>query len=109
MSRRLLPCLRTQDASFVDDKENGWFLVSAIVMIMFLTSIGFSIAGLVAIQYQHTRREMYDQNAQLAAEAGIVIGECQAGDAGSYSFIGRTARGCGTWRASGYGGVIGTV
>lgn len=51
--------------------EGGWFLISAIVMITFLSAIGFSIAGLVALQYQHTRYEMYDQNAQLAAEAGI--------------------------------------
>lgn len=52
-------------------EEGGWFLISAIVMITFLSAIGFSIAGLVALQYQHTRQEMYDQNAQLVAEAGI--------------------------------------
>lgn len=52
-------------------QEGGWFLVSAIVMILFLTAIGFSIAGLTAEQYQHTKREAFDQNAQLVAEAGV--------------------------------------
>ncbi|HSX35761.1 MAG TPA: hypothetical protein VLH84_02395 [Patescibacteria group bacterium] len=52
-------------------KKEGWILVSAIVMILFLTAIGFSIAQLVALQYQHTRRESFSQNAQLVAEAGI--------------------------------------
>lgn len=52
-------------------EEGGWFLISVIVMITFLSAIGFSIAGLVALQFQHTRQEMYDQNAQLTAEAGI--------------------------------------
>jgi len=51
--------------------QAGWFLVSAIIMTLFLTAIGFTIASLVALQYQHTRREMFDQNAQLLAEAGI--------------------------------------
>lgn len=51
--------------------DDGWILISAMVMIIFLTAVGLSISGLVALQFQHTRREMYDQNAQLAAEAGI--------------------------------------
>ena len=51
--------------------ERGWFLVSAVVMTIFLTTVGLAIAGLVTVQYQHTRREMFDQNAQLVAEAGI--------------------------------------
>ena len=50
---------------------NGWFLVSAIVMIMFLTAIGITITALIASQYQHAKREEYTQNAQLTAEAGI--------------------------------------
>ena len=51
--------------------EDGWILVSAIVMTMFLTLIGFSLSALISLQYQHTRREEYVQNAQLSAEAGI--------------------------------------
>jgi Tfp pilus assembly protein PilX len=54
-----------------EQREGGWILISALVMITFLTAVGLSISGLVALQYQHTRREMYDQNAQLVAEAGI--------------------------------------
>jgi Tfp pilus assembly protein PilX len=51
--------------------DRGWFLISAIVMIMFLTLIGVTIAALVAQQYRSARREEYVQNAQLTAEAGI--------------------------------------
>ncbi len=51
--------------------DNGWFLVSAIVMILFLTAIGFTIAQLVTLQYAHARLEEFTQNAQLVAEAGI--------------------------------------
>ena len=57
--------------SKIKSDEGGWFLVSAIVMIMFLTLIGFTLSALISLQYQHTRREEYVQNAQLAAEAGI--------------------------------------
>lgn len=52
-------------------RQSGYFLVSAIVMILFLTSVGISIAAVVAGQYQHTKREVFVQNAQLVAEAGI--------------------------------------
>ncbi len=51
--------------------EQGWFLVSAIVMIMFLTLIGFTLSELISVQYQHVRREEYVQNAELTAEAGV--------------------------------------
>lgn len=51
--------------------EKGWFLVSAIITIMFLTAIGLTISTLVSEEYQHTRLEEYTQNAQLTAEAGI--------------------------------------
>lgn len=51
--------------------QEGWFLVSAIVMILFLAAVGFAIANLSALQYQHTKLEEYDQNARLVAEAGI--------------------------------------
>lgn len=40
-------------------------------MILFLTAVGFSIAELVSLQYQRTKQEAYDQNAQLVAEAGV--------------------------------------
>lgn len=51
--------------------ENGWFLVSVLVMTMFLTIVGVAIASLVAEEYQHSTLEQYTQNASLAAEAGI--------------------------------------
>lgn len=51
--------------------EGGWFLVSTMIMIILLSSVGLSIAGLAAQQYQHTVREEYTQNASLVAEAGI--------------------------------------
>ncbi len=56
---------------FDPKNEDGWFLVSALVMIIFLTAVGLAIAGLVSAEYQHTRLEEYTQNAQLTAEAGI--------------------------------------
>ncbi len=55
----------------MNKNKDGYFLVSAVVMILFLTAVGLSIAELVALQYQHTKREVFDQNAQLVAEAGI--------------------------------------
>jgi len=51
--------------------EDGYFLVSAIVMSLFLTAIGLTIGGLISQQYQHTVRQAYVQNAELVAEAGI--------------------------------------
>ncbi len=57
--------------SKLKNKQAGSFLVAAIIMILFLTSIGLSIASLVALQYQHTRRQIYVQNAELVAEAGV--------------------------------------
>lgn len=84
--------------------ERGWFLVSAIVMILFLTAIGFTIAALVSEQYQHTRREMFDQNAQLVAEAGIEqsVDQLNASDSfGGYStaqtFFTNSTQGRGTF------------
>ena len=55
----------------MNKQEGGWFLVSVIIMTLFLTAIGFSIGELASAQYQHTRREAFDQNAQLVAEAGV--------------------------------------
>lgn len=51
--------------------ENGSFLVATLVIILFLTAIGLSIAQLTVNQYQHTRRSMFEQNAVLVAEAGV--------------------------------------
>jgi Tfp pilus assembly protein PilX len=52
-------------------REHGYFLVSVIVVTLFLTTLGLSIAALTSLQYQHTKREVYAENAQLLAEAGI--------------------------------------
>lgn len=54
-----------------DHEESGWVLVSAIVVITFLTAIGLTLVGYVASQFQHSYYEAYAQNAQLTAEAGI--------------------------------------
>lgn len=51
--------------------EDGYFLVSAIIVTLFLTAIGLSIAALTSLQYQHTKREVFVENAQLLAEASI--------------------------------------
>lgn len=66
----------------ITENQDGWFLVSAIVMILFLTSIGLAIAGLVTEQYQHTKFQEYDNNASLVAEAGVEqsVYELNAGD-----------------------------
>ncbi len=55
----------------LNSDDRGWLLVSAIVMIIFLTGIGIAISQLVTLQYQNARLEEYTQNAQLTAEAGI--------------------------------------
>ena len=51
--------------------EGGYFLITAVVMILFLTAIALSIANVVDVQYQDTAHESYTQNAELSAEAGI--------------------------------------
>lgn len=51
--------------------ERGYFLVSVVVMILFLTVVGLALASLSTTQYQHVKRQMFEQNAQLVAEAGI--------------------------------------
>jgi hypothetical protein len=54
-----------------DENQSGWLLVTAIVMILFLTGIGFTISAQTAEQYQHTVNGEYQQNVSLVAEAGI--------------------------------------
>jgi Tfp pilus assembly protein PilX len=57
---------------FLEEKNNkGWILITVIVMTLLLSAIGLSIAGLSSSQYQHTTFEVYNQNAQLVAEAGV--------------------------------------
>lgn len=51
--------------------ERGYFLVSVVVMILFLTVVGLALASLSTTQYQHVKRQMFEQNAQLVTEAGI--------------------------------------
>lgn len=55
----------------MNKREDGYFLVSAIVVTLFLTALGLSIAALTSLQYQHTKREVFVENAQLLAEASI--------------------------------------
>ena len=55
----------------LQSEEDGWFLVTVIIMTTLLTALGLSIAGLTAEQYQHTVREEFVDNAQQVAEAGI--------------------------------------
>lgn len=53
------------------EPQRGSFLVSVLVLTVFLTAIALSLSSLIASQYQHTAREAYVANAQLVAEAGI--------------------------------------
>ncbi|HXH26380.1 MAG TPA: hypothetical protein VNG90_00630, partial [Candidatus Acidoferrum sp.] len=85
-------------------KQQGWFLVSAIVMTTLLTAVALSIAGLVVLQYQHTVREEFVQNAELVAEAGIEqsVNELNTSDTFSgyptaQQFFSNTAQGKGTF------------
>lgn len=73
----------------MNKREGGYFLVSAVVMIVFLTAIGLSVAGLASLQFQHTKREVFAENTQLLAEAGIEqsVSQLNADD----SFIGYTS------------------
>ena len=68
--------------------EQGYFLVSAIVVILFLTAVGLSIAELTSLQYQHTKRQVYSENAQLLAEAGIEQSVSQLNTDDSFSGYG---------------------
>lgn len=91
----------------MNKKEGGYFLVSAVVMILFLTALGTAIAALVGVQYQHTRRESFDQNAQLVAEAGIEqsVNQLNANDAfagytSPQTFFNNSTQGYGTFTST---------
>jgi hypothetical protein len=64
---------RTQQGWYLEmnKREGGYFLISTIVVVLFLTAIGLTVAELSAVQYQHTKRQVYAENAQLLAEASI--------------------------------------
>ena len=88
-------------------REDGFFLVSAIVITLFLTAVGLSVATLTAQQYQHTKREMFTENAQLLAEAGIEQSVQQlntdddfAGYGSAQQFFSNTAQGRGTFTST---------
>jgi Tfp pilus assembly protein PilX len=51
--------------------QRGSFLIMVLVIIILVTSLGVSVAALTTVQYQHTKRAIYAQNAELVAEAGI--------------------------------------
>jgi hypothetical protein len=76
-------------------------------MTLFLTAVALSIAGLVAAQYQHTRREAFVQNAELVAEAGIEQSVYQlntddffGGYASPQQFFSNSIQGRGTFTSS---------
>lgn len=88
-------------------RENGYFLVVAVVITLFLTAVGLSIAALTSLQYQHTKREVYTENAQLLAEAGIEQSVQQLNTNDSFpgyttaqTFFNNTAQGKGTFTST---------
>jgi hypothetical protein len=52
-------------------QEGGYFLVTTVIITLLLTAVGLSIASLTSVQYQHVKRSVYTENAQLLAEASI--------------------------------------
>ena len=54
-----------------NNQESGQLLISVLVMMLFLTALGLAIIGLSTTEFQTTHFELYSQNAQLTAEAGI--------------------------------------
>ncbi|HEY4963149.1 MAG TPA: hypothetical protein VIH90_00445 [Candidatus Saccharimonadales bacterium] len=90
-----------------DKSQKGWLLVTAIIMILFITSIGFTISAQTAEQYQHTKNGQYQQNASLVAEAGIEQSVDQlnanssfAGYTTPQTFFNNTTQGRGTFTSS---------
>jgi Tfp pilus assembly protein PilX len=87
--------------------QDGYFLVATVVMILFLTAIGLAIAELSTTQYQHVSREVFNENAQLVAEAAIEQSVHQlntddnfAGYAAPQEFFNNTEQGQGTFISS---------
>jgi hypothetical protein len=99
----MIKCRRLNNTA-QQQQDGGYFLISVIIIITFLSAVGFSLAGLVATQFQHTAREMYDQNAQLVAEAGIEESVTQlnsdstfTGYASPQTFFNNSTQGLGTY------------
>ena len=91
----------------MNKQDHGYFLVAAIVVTLFLTAIGLSIASLTSVQYQHTKRSVFTQNAELLAEAAIEQSVRQlntdddfAGYSTAQSFFDNTAQGRGTFTST---------
>lgn len=63
--------LRKQYLSLRANNDGGWFLVSAIVMSLFLTALGLAVISLTTTEYQVSHQQLFIQDAQLTAEAGI--------------------------------------
>lgn len=91
----------------MNKRQGGYFLVSAVVMILFLTAIGITIAALTTTQYQHTKRQVYAENAQLVAEAGIEQSVHQLNDNDAFAgyptaqqFFNNASQGRGTFTTS---------
>ena len=53
------------------NNESGWFLVSTIIIVLFLTAIGLTVLALSSSEFQFSRQQLYIQGAELTAEAGI--------------------------------------
>lgn len=61
---------RTQHKIHVQD-TNGSFVAAALIIMIVLTAIGISLAGIVTAQYSKTQRTTYGTRALYVAEAGI--------------------------------------
>lgn len=88
-------------------QEGGYFLVSTVVIMLFLTAIGLTVAELSTLQYQHTKRQTYTENAQLLAEASIEQSVSQlntddsfAGYTTAQTFFNNTTQGKGTFTST---------
>jgi Tfp pilus assembly protein PilX len=102
-----LPTRTEQTPSLLKGEEDGWFLVTVIIMTTLLTAIGLSIAGYAALQYQETARESFVDNAEQVAEAGIeqTVNELNtnssfAGYTTAQQFFSNSTQGKGTFTTS---------
>ncbi len=62
--------MRLRDQHHLQD-SSGSFLAAALIIMVVLTAIGISLAGIVAVQYTKTQRSTYATRALYVAEAGI--------------------------------------